>query len=129
MIRRPPRFTRTDTLLPYTTLFRSGGQIEWGYYEEKDPRLVHPRDLLEKEEARLSPSQRDREMEQILEPLERAMELTPILGELGYNEKHSFNGLLQMTTDVGPSIVEPLYGSGHCEGVCDGRHSGREHRR
>src|SRR3546814_1437527 len=23
MIRRPPRFTRTDTLLPYTTLFRS----------------------------------------------------------------------------------------------------------
>ena len=33
-----------------------GGQIEWGYYEEKDPRLVHPRDLLEKEEARLSPS-------------------------------------------------------------------------
>src|SRR3546814_19098544 len=23
MIRRPPRFTRTDTLIPYTTLFRS----------------------------------------------------------------------------------------------------------
>jgi hypothetical protein len=22
-----------------------GGQIEWGYYEEKEPRLVHPRDL------------------------------------------------------------------------------------
>src|SRR3546814_6793618 len=26
MIRRPPRSTRTDTLLPYTTLFRSVGQ-------------------------------------------------------------------------------------------------------
>src|SRR3546814_12539981 len=26
MIRRPPRSTRTDTLLPYTTLFRSGLQ-------------------------------------------------------------------------------------------------------
>src|SRR3546814_18721378 len=26
MIRRPPRTTRTDTLLPYTTLFRSGGE-------------------------------------------------------------------------------------------------------
>src|SRR3546814_969418 len=25
MIRRPPRSTRTDTLLPYTTLFRSEG--------------------------------------------------------------------------------------------------------
>src|SRR3546814_4263922 len=26
MIRRPPRSTRTDTLLPYTTLFRSFGE-------------------------------------------------------------------------------------------------------
>src|SRR3546814_13183348 len=26
MIRRPPRSTRTDTLFPYTTLFRSYGQ-------------------------------------------------------------------------------------------------------
>src|SRR3546814_20348012 len=26
MIRRPPRSTRTDTLFPYTTLFRSGAQ-------------------------------------------------------------------------------------------------------
>src|SRR3546814_13501928 len=25
MIRRPPRSTRTDTLFPYTTLFRAGG--------------------------------------------------------------------------------------------------------
>jgi glycine cleavage system aminomethyltransferase T/glycine/D-amino acid oxidase-like deaminating enzyme len=83
-----------------------GGQIEWGYYEEHEPRLVHPRDLLEKEQARLSPSQRDLEMEQVIEPLERAMELTPILGELGYNESHSFNGLLQTTTDNGPSMGE-----------------------
>src|SRR3546814_10156678 len=37
MIRRPPRSTRTDTLFPYTTLFRSGGtvhlyleELEWG---------------------------------------------------------------------------------------------------
>src|SRR3546814_2064203 len=27
MIRRPPRSTRTDTLFPYTTLFRSGQDI------------------------------------------------------------------------------------------------------
>src|SRR3546814_8280565 len=26
MLRRPPRFTRTDTLVPYTTLFRSTGR-------------------------------------------------------------------------------------------------------
>src|SRR3546814_9002110 len=30
MIRRPPRSTRTDTLFPYTTLFRSAGS--WDYY-------------------------------------------------------------------------------------------------
>ena len=51
-----------------------GGMIEWGYYEEKSPRLCHPRELLEKHQARLSPSQRDLDMEQILEPLERAIE-------------------------------------------------------
>src|SRR3546814_4528282 len=28
MIRRPPRSTRTDTLFPYTTLFRSAGQVD-----------------------------------------------------------------------------------------------------
>src|SRR3546814_6492074 len=27
MIRRPPRSTRTDTLFPYTTLFRSVGEV------------------------------------------------------------------------------------------------------
>src|SRR3546814_12509894 len=30
MIRRPPRSTRTDTLFPYTTLFRSGGADQGG---------------------------------------------------------------------------------------------------
>src|SRR3546814_12943999 len=33
MIRRPPRSTRTDTLFPYTTLFRSAFQDQSaGYY-------------------------------------------------------------------------------------------------
>src|SRR3546814_9051690 len=30
MIRRPPRSTRTDTLFPYTTLFRSGHAAQDG---------------------------------------------------------------------------------------------------
>src|SRR3546814_2012418 len=35
MIRRPPRSTRTDTLFPYTTLFRSiGGIIERPAYTD-----------------------------------------------------------------------------------------------
>lgn len=92
-----------DTGDPKTS---EGGQLEWGYYEEREPRLCHPKDILEKEEARLSPSQRDLELEEIMDPLERAIELTPILGELGYDEKYSFNGLLQVTTDGGPSVGE-----------------------
>src|SRR3546814_8609887 len=32
MIRRPPRSTRTDTLFPYTTLFRSGGMTNENPY-------------------------------------------------------------------------------------------------
>ncbi|MDX7952507.1 FAD-dependent oxidoreductase [Lichenihabitans sp. Uapishka_5] len=96
-----------------------GGMIEWGYYEEHAPRLVHPRELLGKAEARLSPSQRDLDMEHILTPLERAIELTPILGELGYDERRSFNGLLQVTVDGNAMLGESQRHRGlwYCVGV------------
>src|SRR3546814_9927553 len=43
MIRRPPRSTRTDTLFPYTTRFRSdGGQQRRG---RRQPRRAFPRRL------------------------------------------------------------------------------------
>src|SRR3546814_2415638 len=38
MIRRPPRSTRTDTLFPYTTLFRSAasqGGVEVGFHADE----------------------------------------------------------------------------------------------
>src|SRR3546814_19445081 len=39
MIRRPPRSTRTDTLFPYTTLFRSGSQGNGGCRRDRrEPR-------------------------------------------------------------------------------------------
>ena len=49
----------------------------------------------------------------------RAIELTPILGELGYNEGHSFNGLLQTTADGGPSMGESqkVRGLWYCVGI------------
>src|SRR3546814_4057743 len=37
MIRRPPRSTRTDTLFPYTTLFRSSQQIALQQYPSQTP--------------------------------------------------------------------------------------------
>src|SRR3546814_2981904 len=44
MIRRPPRSTRTDTLFPYTTLFRSGRQPDVIRFPA-DPRRHHRRPL------------------------------------------------------------------------------------
>src|SRR3546814_7773179 len=67
MIRRPPRSTRTDTLFPYTTLFRSdlvdrplmgGGlaadvKVRFGV-----DRISYPGEILEKREGFLVPKQR-----------------------------------------------------------------------
>src|SRR3546814_9691526 len=39
MIRRPPRSTRTDTLFPYTTLFRSIGLVGSGIATSLSPAL------------------------------------------------------------------------------------------
>src|SRR3546814_20150375 len=36
MIRRPPRSTRTDTLFPYTTLFRSKNTTKLGYKDQRE---------------------------------------------------------------------------------------------
>src|SRR3546814_1274456 len=48
MIRRPPRSTRTDTLCPYTTLFRSRGHrtaapLRGGGRSHSDRQQVHRR--------------------------------------------------------------------------------------
>src|SRR3546814_14050776 len=47
MIRRPPRSTRTDTLFPYTTLFRSGRVLALDPVEQRQrrggvARVLHP---------------------------------------------------------------------------------------
>src|SRR3546814_6452083 len=42
MIRRPPRSTRTDTLLPDTTLFRSFSEDGFLYIAEQNRVLVYP---------------------------------------------------------------------------------------
>src|SRR3546814_12270101 len=43
MIRRPPRSTRTDTLFPYTTLFRSAifDRLEALTFLEREKRALH----------------------------------------------------------------------------------------
>src|SRR3546814_7183408 len=51
MTRRPPRSTRTDTLFPYTTLFRSLRRLE---------RIIHPR-VYRAERRFIARAVRDRE--------------------------------------------------------------------
>ncbi|WP_165857032.1 GcvT family protein [Marinobacter sp. JSM 1782161] len=92
-----------DTGDPSTT---EGGHVEWGYYEPDNPRLVNPWDIAEPGDARLSPSMRDLSLEQVMSAYEKAIEMTPILGELGWEEKRSFNGLLSVTPDGGSMIGE-----------------------
>src|SRR3546814_8183891 len=52
MIRRPPRSTRTDTLLPYTTLFRSGG-YQWTLLAHDIRRGLDPVDLIFSQHAQV----------------------------------------------------------------------------
>ena len=67
----------------------------------------------------LSDSMRYLELEEIAEPLEKAFETTPILSELGWDEKSSFNGLLSVTADAGSLIGESpeVRGFWLCEAV------------
>src|SRR3546814_13062905 len=55
MIRRPPRSTRTDTLLPYTTLFRSP---------------LRCRIVAEAEDQRLEPRSSERDLVHVAHPID-----------------------------------------------------------
>src|SRR3546814_21190962 len=60
MIRRPPRSTRTDTLFPYTTLFRSLTYFVFDLLEVDGEDLTRLPNILRKERLRgLIPGQRD----------------------------------------------------------------------
>src|SRR3546814_2378654 len=50
MIRRPPRSTRTDTLFPYTTLFRSPAFFLGARRESARPRPTHFFDIVHTED-------------------------------------------------------------------------------
>ena len=96
-----------------------GGMLEWGYYEDKDPRLVDAEDIGNPDKTMTSPSMRHLSLEEIAEPLEKAFETTPILNELGWDERSSFNGLLSVTSDASSLIGESpeVRGFWVCEAV------------
>src|SRR3546814_8497296 len=78
MFRRPPRSTRTDTLFPYTTLFRSG----WG----KDPN----RDHAMTDAVFLSASDQPSEYIRAQEAAGKTMPAQPgLFGKEGRSEEHT----------------------------------------
>src|SRR3546814_8076042 len=74
MIRRPPRSTRTDTLFPYTTLFRSarcGGSRHW--HAAVQSRLYRSRHSAT---ARRSPQRSDNRSEERTSELQSLMRIS-----------------------------------------------------
>src|SRR3546814_13903776 len=61
MIRRPPRSTRTDTLFPYTTLFRSAHRLGTARGEDQVVRMVgkRPRFVPARQQDRIARLERE----------------------------------------------------------------------
>src|SRR3546814_1159305 len=79
MIRRPPRSTRTDTLFPYTTLFRASRRADRRRYRRhrRLQRVPHDR----RDALRIAPAPEDLaecRMEPALEQIGRAHVWTPV---------------------------------------------------
>src|SRR3546814_2263005 len=95
MIRRPPRSTRTDTLFPYTTLFRSFLQASI------DRRFAATSDARKYLEGRLNT------LRQNLETSERALiNYTMNKGIVTISSQRDANGRTQTETLVGADIAE-----------------------
>src|SRR3546814_17193034 len=98
MIRRPPRYTRTDTLFPYTTLFRS---IPAPRIRRKDTRMSAPKTLYDKivdEHRILSFDESGTAGERLLLYIDRT-----VLNE--YTSPQAFSGLRSEERRVGEECV------------------------
>src|SRR3546814_14866444 len=97
MIRRPPRSTRTDTLVPYTTLFRSDALVQGVVGDEVPERIRRGRETA---------GNRDAEPGQLADHLAERGILAADLGQVGQSK-----------------VVQPQDVFGGSEGAQDG-HSG-----
>src|SRR3546814_20900603 len=77
MIRRPPRSTRTDTLFPYTALFRS--QVQKSKLVEQNAGLINDRKLPILADVR---DESDAELRLVLEPRARPVEAEVLMESL-----------------------------------------------
>src|SRR3546814_2660952 len=105
MIRRPPRSTRTDTLFPYTTLFRSAPKKSTRYFEqdhlrwrfgEKSSRLYR------RHRSELAPYFRSEEHTSELQSLMRSSYAVFCLKKK--NKHHTANSYLHVDSLVATSV-------------------------
>src|SRR3546814_4608109 len=89
MIRRPPRSTRTDTLFPYTTLFRSVGVVRCREHRLARPLLddlpeIHDRHPVGEvvHHRQVVADQDHRQVQLLLQPVQRSEEHTSELQSL-----------------------------------------------
>src|SRR3546814_10454377 len=95
MIRRPPRSTRTDTLFPYTTLFRSHAMI-W-----------QPRRFAEITNSRPSSPEPSSRSEEHTSELQSLMRISYAVFCLKNQHTRSTTNL-QSQTDLGPARVKSV---------------------
>src|SRR3546814_20623338 len=117
MIRRPPRSTRTDTLFPYTTLFRSDHAIT------TDPLLLDEIEILRGPVAtRFGGSAGNGAINLIDSKVPKAL---PVGGLFGATEVRFGTGdeektlVASVTAGIGPFAVH-AEGSRHCSDASDG---------
>src|SRR3546814_2705969 len=93
MIRRPPRSTRTDTLFPYTTLFRSVGALVRKHAPVVEARRPVARSLAE------MPLAEDRG--RVAARLERLGDVRPAIVEQGHERGNAVHMVIGSSQDRG----------------------------
>src|SRR3546814_10454766 len=94
MIRRPPRSTRTDTLFPYTTLFRSLAGKGRRQQERLHGRAVHPAGGQDRARRRHAVRERSEEHTSELQSLMRISYAVFCLNKHTLNTAHMFYHLI-----------------------------------
>src|SRR3546814_1417622 len=104
MVRRPPRSTRTDTLFPYTTLFRSPGDGPLAARVEAYlDRFTIPKDRLEKVFDAAIARCRGRTAAHVAMPESEAFTRKFVTGKSwsGYNHYvGAYNSIIEINTDL-----------------------------
>src|SRR3546814_17855337 len=112
MIRRPPRSTRTDTLFPYTTLFRSALQIGADRYRRMNDSPPACALLYQPLSAHFDPRRRWRKAMNLTDILQQAGGIESMEKELGVSPGVAQQGADALLPAIPGGFRKPAQGSG-----------------